>query len=197
MITNLKPGVNFSLIFKYTHLQDGVVKEETIDTQYTTTLIPNITLVGTKVTSKKISYKIGIFSYGIDSAKLRLYINGERQNKELAINSNNLNGDFNISGISFPNNALIELRLEDIFVGYWFDDETYINGLKINKNYSWSYRTANIVDPEPEPENPSPDNPEEPPVEPNEPEVEEPTPDTPTPEPTPDSPENEGGVNNE
>ena len=38
----------------------------------------------------------------------------------------------------------------------------YINGMKIDKTSSWSYKTSNIVDPEPKPETPTPEEPNNP-----------------------------------
>jgi len=149
-ITGLKPGVTYNLTFKYTHMEDDLVREEIIDTQNVTTLVPNITLTGTKVTSKKIDYKIALSYYTFENAKLRLYVNGVKQNKEISINGNNLVGSINISDVSFTNNALVELRLEDIYVGEWIDDDTYIGGMLINKISSWSYKVTNIVTPEPD-----------------------------------------------
>jgi len=160
-LTDLNPGTNYELTFKYTFMEDNLLKEEVIDTQDVTTLFPNITLTGTKVTSKKIGYKISSSSYSIDGAKLRLYINGEKQERELSINSSNLTGELSIVGLIFPSNSLVELRLEDVYVG----------GIKYNKSVSWSYKTPIIVDPEPTPDPEQPDNPEPP--------SEEETPDTP------------------
>lgn len=166
-ITGLLPGVSYDLTFKYTHMEDDMVKEEIIDTQRVTTVIPNITLTGTKVTNKKIDYKISLSYYSFESAKLRLYINGVRQDKELPINSSNLSGSFNISDIVFTNNSLVELRLEDIYVGEWVDDDTYVGGIPINKTSSWSYKVTNIVTPKPEePDTPDVEEPETPEVDP-------------------------------
>ena len=164
-LSSLTAGTDYELVFKYTHYSDGIVKEETIDTHNVTTLLPSVTLVGTKVTSKKIDYKISISSHSIDSAKLRLYIGGEKQDRELSIDSTKMTGSFNISGLSFPPNVLVELKLEDV----------YAVGARINKNISWSYKTPGGAAPE-EPESPSePENPKEPvvPEEPKEPETPE------------------------
>lgn len=158
-ITGLIPGVNYELTFKYTHYEDELVKEETIDTHNVTTLIPDIAITGTKVTNKKIDYKISLSRYVIESAKLRLYINGEKQATELSINNSNLQGSINISNISFVNNSVVELRLEDIVIGQSIDEDTYIGGIKINKASSWSYKITNIIDPKPE--EPKPDTPED------------------------------------
>lgn len=167
-ITGLAPGVTYDLTFKYTHMEDDMVKEEVIDTQKVTTLVPNITLTGTKVTNKKIDYKISLSYYTFESAKLRLYVNGEKQANELSINSSNLSGSFNISNVTLSNNSLVEFRLEDINVGEWIDDDTYIGGIKINKTSSWSYKVTNIVTPTPEPEPEEPNTPETPEPEENE-----------------------------
>lgn len=181
LLTNLKPGTNYELTFKYKHLDDGLVKEETIDSYDVVTLFPTVTLTGTKVTSKAISYKLTTSSYSIDSAKLRLYINNEKQTNEISVSGNNITGSFNITGIKFPGNAIVELRLEDVI----------ISGVSYNKPVSWSYKTANVVDPEPEPENPTPepDNPSEP-EDPN-------TPEDPTPPDNPNEENGEGEDNNE
>ena len=162
-ITGLIPGVDYELTFKYTHYEDELVKEETIDTHKVTTLIPNIAIVGTKVTNKKIDYKISLSRYIIESAKLRIYINGEKQSNELSINNTNLQGSLNISDIKFLNNSVVELRLEDIVIGQSIDDDAYIGGININKNSSWSYKITNIIDPVPEEpeENEPTDNPED------------------------------------
>lgn len=178
LLTNLKPGTNYELTFKYKHLDDGLVKEETIDSYDVTTLFPTVTLTGTKVTSKAISYKITTSSYSIDSAKLRLYINNEKQNHEIYVSGNNINDLFNITGIKIPGNALVELRLEEVI----------ISGVSYNKPISWSYKTANVVDPEPEPE--EPDNPSES----TDPET---PPEVPTPPDNPNEGNGEGEDNNE
>ena len=105
--------------------------------------------------------KLTTSSYSIDSAKLRLYINNEKQTHEISVSGNNITGSFNITGIKFPGNAIVELRLEEVL----------ISEVSYNKPVSWSYKTANVVDPEPEPENPTPepDDPSEP-EDPNTPE---------------------------
>lgn len=131
-LTGLAPNTEYTLTFKYTHIDEGTPKVETIDEHKVKTLTPNITLVGTKVTNKEISYKITIDSYSITSATLRIYINGELQDSKLKINNENLIGKFNIRNIDFSNTAspqLVTLSLEDI----------YINEYKINKKITWSY----------------------------------------------------------
>ena len=143
-LNNLVPGVDYELTFKYTHLVDEEVKSEVIDTHPITTILPNITLTGTKVTNKKIDYKITTESYTIGSSKLRLYLNGEKIGSDIEVNNSNLVGTINISEFNFPNNSIVELRLEDIYIG---DN-------RINKNYSWSYRVSYYTEPEPTPSNP-------------------------------------------
>lgn len=164
-ITRLFPGVSYELTFKYTHMEDDMVKEEIIDTQKVTTLTPNIVLTGKKVTNKKIDYEISLPYYVFENAKLTLYIDGEKQQNDLYINGNNLSGSFDISKIVFTNNSLVELRLEDIYVGERIADDTYIGGIPINKVFSWSYKVTNIVTPKPEqpdtPEEDEPDTPED------------------------------------
>jgi len=129
-LDNLLPATEYTLVFKYTHMDEGIVKEETIDTHVVNTLVPKIELSVTKVTSRAIDYKITTDSYNLSSAKLRLYIDGKLQENVLDINATNLNGSFKLSNITIPNNSLVELSLEDI----------YISGIKIDKNVSWSYK---------------------------------------------------------
>ena len=85
-LTNLLPETDYELTFKYTHMLEGLVREEVIDKQNVTTRFPNITLTVNKVTSKSLYYKIDTSTYTIDSAVLRIYVNGEKQNIELPIN---------------------------------------------------------------------------------------------------------------
>jgi len=131
-IPNLIPGKEYTLVFKYTYKDNEEVKEEIFDTHKVKTLIPNISLVGTKVTSKVINYKINIDSYEITNAKLIIYVDGERQNKEISITSNNLTGEFDIRNIEISNDSLVELSLEDI----------YINANPIDKKISWYYKRS-------------------------------------------------------
>lgn len=179
-LTKLKPGTNYELTFKYTHLKDDAVVTETIDTQNIKTLIPTITLVGTKTTSKKIDYKISISSYKIDSATLKLYMNKEYTGISKDISGSNITGSLDISNIMPPSQAIMEIRLENIVVA----------GTNINKTAKWSYVAPIIEDPEPETpptESENPENPENPD-----------TPDEPTPEPPTEpeqQPEEEGGNN--
>lgn len=153
-LTNLLPGTDYELTFKYTHMYEGLVREEIIDKQNVTTKYPNITLSVNKVTSKSIYYKIDTSAYIIDNAVLRVYVDGEKQNIELPINNSNLTGSINISNLILPNNSIITLQLENIVV----------SGVKLNKNISWSYKiekNTSIPDPTPEPD----PNPEETPKE--------------------------------
>jgi len=129
-IPNLSPGTKYTLTFKYTYMDEDVLKEEVIDTHVVTTLLPNITLSGTKITSRQIGYKITVDAYTISSAKLRIYVDGEKQEEEIVITSDNLIGNFDITSITFLNNSLVELSLEEIEIG----------GIRINKNVSWSYK---------------------------------------------------------
>lgn len=129
-LPNLTPGTEYTLTFKYTHMDNETLKEEVIDTHKVTTLLPTITLEGTKITNRSISYKVSINSYKITNAKLRIYVDGVKQDKEITITSDNLTGNFDISNITFANNSLVQLSLEDI----------YINGIKINKTASWYYK---------------------------------------------------------
>lgn len=178
-LNNLSFGTNYELTFKYTHLVNNDIKEEVIGTYNVTTLLPNITLKGTKATNKLIEYEINS-SAPISSAKLRLYVNGERQINELTIPNDS--NKFSILGIKFPSEALVELRLEDI----------YISGTRVNKTVSWSYRAPVVILPE-EPE--TPDNPEEPtPEEPVNPEPETP-PEDENQTPSEDNNGGEGGNN--
>ena len=129
-LTGLTPDTEYTLTFKYTHIDNGVLKEETIDTHKVKTLTPKITLTGTKVTNKAIYYKITIDSYEITSAKLKIYVDGEKQAKELEISNENLIEKFDITNIPLKNNSLVTLSLEEI----------HINGYKINKKVTWSYK---------------------------------------------------------
>lgn len=151
-LTKLRPGTDYELTFKYTHTVEDVVKEETIDIQSVKTLIPTITLTGTKVTNKKIHYKIELSSYNIDQAFLRLYINGEKQQIDQLIVGNNIKGEIDLSGIYFPSNTFVELKLEDI----------YVDGVKIDKIASWSYVSSTITSPQPPPPEEEPEDPENP-----------------------------------
>lgn len=181
-LTKLNPGTNYELTFKYTHLNEDVVMTETIDTQNVKTLIPTITLVGTKTTSKKIEYKISISSYQIDSATLKLYVNNEYTGISKEVSGSNITGGIDISKISLPSQALVEIKLENIVV----------EGAKVNKVATWSYKAPFIADPEPD----NPETPEEP-TQPDNPETPE-IPDEPTPEPPTEpgqQPEGEGGNN--
>ena len=132
IINDLNPGTSYKLTFKYTHISDGIVKEEVIDTQNITTLLPNISLIATKITSKKIDYKIVIDSYNISSAKLVMYVDGIKMDNELNINSSNLQGEFNINNTTILDNSLVELKLCDI----------YIDGIKIDKVINWAYKKS-------------------------------------------------------
>lgn len=144
-LTNLLPGTDYELTFKYTHMLEGLVREEVIDKQNVTTRFPNITLTVNKVTSKSLYYKIDTSAYTIDSAVLRIYVNGEKQNIELPINNSNLTGSINISNLILPNNSIITLQLEGVTV----------SGVRTNKNISWSYKiekNTSVPDPTPEPD---------------------------------------------
>ena len=71
-------------------------------------------------------------------------MNGEKIGSDIEVNNSNLVGTINISEFNFPNYSIVELRLEDIYIG---DN-------RINKNYSWSYRVSYYTEPEPTPSNP-------------------------------------------
>ena len=138
-LTNLLPGTEYTLTFKYTHYEDEITKEETIDTYTVKTLLPNITINGTRIASKYISYEISSGTSLIESAVLRIYVDGVKQSNELIINNKNLTGNFSTSGITFGEESLIELSLEDI----------YVSGQKINKEVIWSYKKTVEKDPTP------------------------------------------------
>lgn len=157
-LTNLLPGTDYELTFKYTHMLEGLVREEVIDKQNVTTKFPNITLSVNKVTSKSLYYKIDTSAYTIDSAVLRIYVNGEKQNIELPINNNNLTGSISISNLILVNNSIITLQLENVTV----------SGVRTNKNINWSYKiekNTSVPDPIPEPEPEPEPSPEETPKE--------------------------------
>ena len=129
-LNNLYPGTEYTLTFKYTYKDEDLIKEEIIDTQIVSTLLPNITLAATKVTGRSIDYKIALSSYSISSATLRLYVDGVLQENVLSINKENLQGSFDISNLTIPNGSLVELSLEDIF----------IDGIAIDNKISYSYK---------------------------------------------------------
>lgn len=133
-IQNLSPGVKYTLTFKYTTLNDGVLKEEEFATYDVTTGLPNITLTGSKYTKAGITYKINVDGYSITSAKLRLYIDGKLQEgieKTITSKDINVNKDFDLTGISTgKDDSLVTLSLEDIEIG----------DTKVNRKITWSHK---------------------------------------------------------
>ena len=128
-IRDLLPGTEYNLTFKYTHMEDDILKEEKIGEYKVKTLVPDISLKGIKVTNKNIEYEIKIDSYNIDSAKLKVYVDGIQQT-EHNINNSTLKGKVDITKIKLDDNSLVELSLEDI----------YIDSVKIDKPVKWSYK---------------------------------------------------------
>lgn len=131
-ITDLIPNTVYDLTFKYTHIKDELVTEEIIDKHTVITKMPKITLEAKKITVREVYYDISISNYNIDSAVLRIYIDGIKQNIEIPINSN-LSGNINISNLELKNNSIFTLQLEDIVIG----------GSKISKVVSSSYKIEN------------------------------------------------------
>ena len=133
-IDNLIPGVDYTLTFKYRHMDNDTIKEETIGTYTATTLLPDINLDISKVTNSSITYKVSISNYIVTSAKVRLYIDNVKQTREISLSSSNINSNnvFSLNGITIPNNSIVTLSLEDI----------YINGNYIDKTVTSSYRKS-------------------------------------------------------
>lgn len=132
-LNNLSPGTLYNLSFKYTTMEDDAVKEEVIGVYEVSTNIPQVTLAVTKLTSKKINYKVNVSSYSIDSAVLKFYVNGEVTNREVSLSgSGEISGEFSLEGISIPNNSVVTLRLENIV----------ISGVKVNRDVSWSSKMS-------------------------------------------------------
>lgn len=130
-IVNLAPGTTYTLSFRYTHMDNNVLKEEEIANYTVTTLLPDIELNVNKITNKVINYNISIpSSYSITNAKLVLYIDDVKQSREIAINSSNMSGSFPINDLIQDNSTLITLSLENI----------HIDGTKVDKKVTYTYK---------------------------------------------------------
>lgn len=130
-IVNLVPGTTYTLSFRYTHMDNDILKEEEIGNYTVTTLLPNIELNVSKITNKAINYNISIdSSYNITNAKLKIYIDSVKQTREISINSSNMNGIFPIKDLIQDNSSLVTLSLEDI----------HIDGIKVDKNITYTYK---------------------------------------------------------
>lgn len=158
-LNNLNPGTNYNLTFKYTMIDNDELKEEVIGEYNVTTKMPDVKLLVTKLTNKKITFKVNINNYSISNSVMRLYINGEKANRELNVSgSGDIYGEISLAGLDIPNNSIITLNLEDIM----------ISGVRVDKSVSWSSKVSlsnNMVKPEPEPEpdpepEPEPENPD-------------------------------------
>ena len=122
VIRDLSPNVFYVLTFKYTYNDNNnILKQYTFDEVGVYTDIPNMNITATKITNKKIYYKISIDGkYTISGGSVNLYLNDQYTGISSSISAkgsvNEISGsdcflDISSLNLSKANNDVLEIKL--------------------------------------------------------------------------------------